>query len=70
MDGSPSVPWRLVEPHEAQAIKNHDQSLERLNERGGLSAGELWCVVHGLNWREQPGTEALAARIRSGEWQR
>lgn len=103
MDGAPSVPWRLVEPYEAQALANHDQTLEQLSERGGLSAGELWCIVHGKHWREQPdekiarewlgawlaadvveqiaawierpearhaGTEALAARIRSGEWQR
>lgn len=59
--GGPSVPWRLVEPYEAQASANHDQSLERLHARGGLAPGELWCIVHGKRWREQPDeTVALA----------
>lgn len=39
-----SVPWSLVEGHEAQAQVNHYQSLERLAERGGLSICELWAV--------------------------
>lgn len=29
-----SVPWELVGAHEAQAMKNHDQTLERLNGEG------------------------------------
>lgn len=59
--GGPSVPWRLVEPYEDNAKANHDQTLERLNERGGLGPGELWCIVHGKRWREQPPEdEALA----------
>lgn len=58
MEG-PSVPWRLVEPYADQAKANHDQTLERLNERGGLSPGELWCLVHGKRWGEQPA-EAFA----------
>lgn len=44
----PSVPWRMVEPYEAQAVLNHGQSLARLAERGGLSPRELWLVVRGL----------------------
>lgn len=46
MDGGPAVPWRLVAPFEAMAIANHDQDLKTLARRGGLSAGELWCIVH------------------------
>jgi len=43
----PDVPWRLVEPHRKQAEYNHDQTLERLHERAGLSPGELRCAVEG-----------------------
>ncbi len=47
-----SVPWEFVVRHEASAQKNHSQSLERLNERGGLSPLELFAVVNGLGFRE------------------
>lgn len=33
------VPMYML--HEDQAIKNHSQTLERLNQRGGLSVGEI-----------------------------
>jgi hypothetical protein len=61
--GGPSVPWELVAPYEVQAKQNHDQTLERLAERGGLAPNELWCVVKGLPWRvvrEVPEASALA----------
>ena len=41
-----SVPWSVVAPHEAQAKRNHDQTLERLAERGGLSPEEMWGVCN------------------------
>lgn len=47
MDG-PSVPWEVMAPHEAQANKNHYQSLEKLASRGGLGCGEAWCVVQSI----------------------
>lgn len=47
-----SVPWALVEPFEPQAIKNHAQTLTQLAQRGGLSALELWAVMHGVTWRQ------------------
>lgn len=40
------IPWKMIEPHREQAMKNHDQTLERLNERGGLSPMELYAVIH------------------------
>ena len=46
------VPWDLVVPHEKQAIRNHDQTLEKLNERGGLDPRELYAVCHSMSWRE------------------
>lgn len=42
-----SIPWERVAAHEAQALRNHDQTLGRLAERGGLDPVELWLVVTG-----------------------
>lgn len=42
-----SIPWSRVMHHEAQALANHDQTLGRLSERGGLDPVELWLVVTG-----------------------
>lgn len=39
------VPWSLLAPHEAQAIDNHSQTLERLASRGGLSPFEMVLVI-------------------------
>lgn len=47
-----SVPWAFVAPHEAQALRNHGQTLQRLAERGGLSAAEMLAVVTGRTWWE------------------
>ena len=35
-----TIPWAMIAPHERQADLNHDQSLERLAQRGGLNACE------------------------------
>jgi len=40
-----SIPWKLIEPHRAQAHKNTGQSLERLAARGGLGPLEAWSVL-------------------------
>lgn len=45
------VPWSFVAPHEAQAVRNHDQSLVRLASRGGLSPAEMLCVVKDQEWQ-------------------
>lgn len=41
------VPWRLLAPHEEQAKRNHNQTLERLAERGGLGPVEMRAIVEG-----------------------
>jgi hypothetical protein len=46
------IPWGIVAPHEKQAIRNHDQTLEVLNERGGLDPRELYAIVHSMSWRD------------------
>ena len=42
-----SVLWEFVEKFREQAEDNHDQTLERLAERGGLSPEEMWLAAHG-----------------------
>jgi hypothetical protein len=52
----------LLAPHEKQAKKNHDQTLERLAQRGGLSFCEMVAIIEGVSWRETfklPIPEAL-----------
>lgn len=46
------VPWSLLEPHEAQAKYNHDQTLKRLAERGGLGPAEMVAVLEGKTLRQ------------------
>ena len=46
------IKWELVEGHNDQAKRNHEQSLARLALRGGLDPLELWCVVNDMSWRE------------------
>lgn len=60
-----SVPWEIVAPHEAQAKKNHDQTLKRLAQRGGLSPEELVAVLDGkgLRYVTEVLTEDAVARI-------
>ena len=39
------IPWALIEPHRQRAFDNHDQTLERLSERGGLTPREALCAI-------------------------
>ena len=51
LPGSPgAIPWRWLAPMEVWAQKNHHQSLQRLAERGGLSACEAMAVLEGREW--------------------
>ena len=47
-----SVPWAFVETFREQAYRNHEQTLERLAERGGLAPGEMYAAAHGLGIRD------------------
>lgn len=56
-----TVPWALVAAHEAQALENHGQTVQRLAERGGMGTRELVAVLTDRHWREVRGmTEAEA----------
>lgn len=52
--GSPPVyiPYNIIAPHEAQAIKNHGQTLQRLAERGGLDWTEALAILNDKTWGE------------------
>jgi hypothetical protein len=39
------MPWCIFIGHEEQVEKNHDQTLERLAERGGLHPTEMACIL-------------------------
>lgn len=52
-----TVPWTLLEPYRRQAEANHYQTLERLNERGGLSWSEMLAVVTNRRWDDVPKVE-------------
>ena len=56
-----SVPWESIAPHEAQAKQNHDQTLHRLAERGGLSAKEMLAVVTGRHWLQMHAIDSTQA---------
>jgi len=49
-----TIPFRLIKPYEDRVRRNHSQSLERLAQRGGLGAIELYAAI-----REIPLNEAM-----------
>jgi hypothetical protein len=53
-----NIPWELIAPHEAQAIRNHGQSLETLARRGGLMADEAIAVIEHRAWSQMPRAES------------
>ena len=44
------VPWDFVAEHRQQCLNNHDQTPERLAERGGLGVAEMVYVVRDERW--------------------
>ena len=46
------IPYNIIAPHEAQAIKNHRQTLQRLAERGGLDWTEILAILNDKTWAE------------------
>jgi hypothetical protein len=59
IQGGPAIPWSVIAPHELQAQRNHDQSLQRLAERGGLSPCEAVAVLEGRAWHRMDKAAAL-----------
>ncbi len=59
------VPFLIVESHEDQAQRNHDQSLAELARRGGLDPVELWLVTHNLPLYDH---DAIPTMARATSW--
>lgn len=55
-----AIPWKMIQPHEKQAMANHSQTLMRLAERGGLGATEALDVLRGNTWSTTRIPEGLA----------
>ena len=53
-----AIPWEAIQPHAAQALVNHRESLETLAERGGLTPCEALAVIEGRPWERMGFTEA------------
>ena len=41
----------MLVPHEPQALRNHDQTLQRLAERGGMGVREILFVLTDRRWK-------------------
>jgi hypothetical protein len=54
-----AIPWDLIAPFEAQALINHDQSLQRLAERGGLSPDEMLAVMENRKFKRMSLEDAV-----------
>lgn len=50
-------PMSLFEPHEAQAERNHYQSLQTLARRGGLSWCEAVAILEDRDWHKMDNAE-------------
>lgn len=70
---NPGIPWALIEPHEAQAQRNHYQSLAQLHDRGGLAWCEALAVLEDRKWTADPNAKqkvlALVAKHEASGFQ-
>ena len=61
------IPWAMLEPHNAQAMRNHaGQDLVVLRRRGGLSACEALAILDDRPYRlmdADDSTQELAQRV-------
>lgn len=65
-----AVPWFWIIEYEKQAKRNHDQTIQRLSERGGLDPQEIWCAVKGIGlWDPQPSHDECVAWLNSYPWE-
>lgn len=59
-----AIPWSVIAPFEKQAIENHEQTLERLAQRGGVSPCEAVAIIEGRKWSRMDA-ETAEAMLRS-----
>ena len=56
------IPYNIIAPHEAQALRNHDQTLQRLAERGGLGWTEILAVLRNKTWKEMGWSDLISPK--------
>ena len=67
------VPMALMRRAQQRALRNHDQTVEQLRERGGLSAQEAMAVLQDVRyderrWKDEAGAWANLLLIVSAEF--
>ncbi|MFM0405277.1 hypothetical protein [Paraburkholderia dipogonis] len=58
-----SIPYWIVEQHEAQARRNHYQTVQRLKERQGCSWRELLAILTDRRYQDVPAMSNSAAMV-------
>jgi hypothetical protein len=58
--GGERFPMSLFRPHEAQAKRNHYQTLDQLESRGGLGWSEAAAILEDRKWQKMERAEAEA----------
>lgn len=66
------IPYAVIAPHACQAYMNHGQSLQRLEERGGLCESELLAVLEDRDYCQMDerlaGSEVDKLVIKTMMW--
>lgn len=60
-----AIPWAAILGHEAQAMKNHSQTLKGLASRGGLDVIEAYSIISDKPFPWRDFTPTLRAAYRS-----
>ena len=58
-----SVPWQFIARHAEACQHNHDQTPERLAERGGLAPSEMVAVVLGRRFKSMTPEQEVGALL-------
>lgn len=48
-----TIPWEMITPHEEQCKTNHQQTLVRIAQRGGLSRCEAIVILEDRQWKSE-----------------
>lgn len=57
------IPYAVLQLHDKQAIKNHGQSVKRLNERGGMCPQEIVAVLLDKDYEPMDKQKAIDLMI-------
>lgn len=60
---SGGIPWKMIARHEAQADRNHSQTLRGLHDRGGLVWSEALAVLRDRPWEHNSNAKAVVLAL-------